>query len=117
VCVCVCVYLCLCVCVCVCVCALVCVYRPHTLTLYVGLQTALLTALVLGLAFRTGIWVCDWAIRIGDAKEWWIPEAAERLGTCPFFPFFYENKNLCIPEATQRLGTQASQNARRCYAR
>ncbi len=78
------------VCVCVCVRARVRVCTALlTLTSYLGLQTALLTALVLGLAFRTGIWVCDWAIRIGDAKEWWIPEAAERLGTCPFFSFFF----------------------------
>ena len=91
-----------------------CVPPSLTLTSFFGLQTALLTALVLGLAFRTGIWVCDWAIRIGDAKEWWIPEAAERLGTCPFF---FWKKIFAFPEAAERLGTHASQTARRCYER
>jgi hypothetical protein len=51
--------------------------RAAVLLVVVVRKTAVLVAQVVLLAFRTARWVLDWAISVGDAKEWWIPEAVD----------------------------------------
>ena len=36
-----------------------------------------LTLQVAALAVRSVLWVLEWAIRVGDAKEWWIPDLVD----------------------------------------
>lgn len=40
-------------------------------------QAITMTILVMGLALRSTVWVFEWAMAVGDAKEWWVPDVIE----------------------------------------
>jgi len=52
-------------------------FRAMVLLATVLQQAITLTILVMGLVVRSAAWVFEWAMAVGDAKEWWVPDAVE----------------------------------------
>jgi len=52
-------------------------FRAMVLLATVLQQAITLTILVMGLVVRSAAWIFEWAMAVGDAKEWWVPDAVE----------------------------------------
>ena len=51
--------------------------RATLLLAVVVKKTFILAAQVAVLALRTAGWLLEWVTRVGDAKEWWVPDAVD----------------------------------------